>query len=451
MNCQKFRQQYVDLLDAESGVSGQSELSAHVESCPNCARFYQDIDRTVSALAPSRTVSASPHFKERVMSRVAAIEEGDRHQTGVWSAVLTTAWKPALVATGAVLLLGILSLFTSGRRQGGHPPVAAISALAQAAEAVAELDSVHIQARMRTVAHDNFELIRLDRDFVPIEMWKQFGPPPKWRVEKPKRVVVMDGKSSMQLIGSGLGGLASKGGPGKGYIHWLKPLLDPHRVLENERRQAGAQGSQMSLEKQEGPDGKPKQVLTVEAKAQGDYTNDWLKNKSIAGSDNRRVYTFDAETHRLEGLLVYVHDGEEDVLVFEITEIEYDVDLDPELFSLTLPEDVVWFEEPKTLSDNERYQNMSAEEAARAFFQACADEDWDEMLKFYGMSAVTPKTKKWLGGLEIVSIGRSFKSGRYPGKFVPYEIKFKTGKTKKFNLAVRNDNRAKRWVVDGGL
>ncbi len=73
------------------------------------------------------------------------------------------------------------------------------------------------------------------------------------------------------------------------------------------------------------------------------------------------------------------------------------------------------------------------------------------MLKFYGTSAVTPRMKKWLGGLEIVSIGKSFKSGRYPGRFVPYEIKFKSGKTKKFNLAVRNDNRAKRWVVDGGL
>lgn len=451
MNCQKFRKQYVDLLDAESDVSGQNELSAHVESCPSCAEFYGEIDRTVSTLAPSRAVSASPHFKERVMSRVATIDQSDRQPTRPWSAVLTRAWKPALVATGAVLLLGILSIVNSGRRQGGLPSVAAITLLAQAAEAVAELDSVHIQARMRTVDHDNFELIRLDRDFVPIEMWKQFGPPQKWRVEKPKRVVVMDGKSSMQLIRSGIGVLASKGGPGKGYINWLKPLLDPHRVLENEKRQARTRGWQLGLEEQEGQDGKPKHVLTVEAKAQGDFANDWLKNKSIAGSDNRRVYTFDAETHRLEGLLVYVHNGEEDVLVFEITQIEYDVDLDPELFSLTLHEDAVWFEDPKTLPDNEKYQNMSPEETARLFFQACADEDWDEMLKFWGMSAATPQMKKWLGGLEIVSIGKPFKSGRYPGWFVPYEIKFRSGETKKFNLAMRNDNRAKRWVVDGGL
>jgi len=33
----------------------------------------------------------------------------------------------------------------------------------------------------------------------------------------------------------------------------------------------------------------------------------------------------------------------------------------------------------------------------------------------------------------------------------PYEIKFKSGKSKKFNLAVRNDNPAKRWMVDGGF
>ena len=37
------------------------------------------------------------------------------------------------------------------------------------------------------------------------------------------------------------------------------------------------------------------------------------------------------------------------------------------------------------------------------------------------------------------------------GGFVPYEIKFKSGKVHKHNLAVRNDNPAKRFVVDGGI
>jgi len=44
-----------------------------------------------------------------------------------------------------------------------------------------------------------------------------------------------------------------------------------------------------------------------------------------------------------------------------------------------------------------------------------------------------------------------FKPKPYPGWFVPYEIKFKNGEVTKFNLAVRNDNPAKRYVVDGGI
>ena len=51
----------------------------------------------------------------------------------------------------------------------------------------------------------------------------------------------------------------------------------------------------------------------------------------------------------------------------------------------------------------------------------------------------------------IVEIGEPFRSGSYPGWFVPYEIKLWTGETRKFNLAVRNDNPARRYIVDGGF
>lgn len=207
----------------------------------------------------------------------------------------------------------------------------------------------------------------------------------------------------------------------------------------------------MSLSRKKGADGGDELVLTVEAKARGDFTNDWLKNKSISASDNRRVYRFDADTHLLEAMQVYVHAEAGDVLVFEITQIDYDAGIDPSLFSLTLPKDVVWFQKPDVLPDNEKYTDMEPDEAARAFFQACADEDWDEVLKYWPMTALSQKFKDGLGGLEIISLGEPFQSGRYPGWFVPYEIKLKSGNVKKWNLAIRNDNPAKRWQADGGL
>ena len=176
-----------------------------------------------------------------------------------------------------------------------------------------------------------------------------------------------------------------------------------------------------------------------------------MKNKSIDASDNLRIYTFDAESKLLETLEVYVHTDEEDVLVFQITGIEYNLEIDPTLFALELPEDVIWYGQPKELADNEKYEQMGPKETAQAFFEACADENWEEVLKFRTTSAVDQRIKDYLGGVEIISIGEPFKSGRYPGWFVPYQIKFKNGSIKKMNLAVRNDNPAKRYVVDGGI
>jgi hypothetical protein len=59
--------------------------------------------------------------------------------------------------------------------------------------------------------------------------------------------------------------------------------------------------------------------------------------------------------------------------------------------------------------------------------------------------------KDYLGGLEIISIGEPFQSATYRGWFVPYEIKLRSGQVKKHNLALRNDNRAHRFQLDGGI
>jgi hypothetical protein len=49
------------------------------------------------------------------------------------------------------------------------------------------------------------------------------------------------------------------------------------------------------------------------------------------------------------------------------------------------------------------------------------------------------------------SLGEPFTKSPYPGVFVPYEIRFKNGESKKYNLAVRQDNPERKWYWDGGL
>jgi hypothetical protein len=93
---------------------------------------------------------------------------------------------------------------------------------------------------------------------------------------------------------------------------------------------------------------------------------------------------------------------------------------------------------------------MKPKQVAEAFFAACSKEDWDEAEKFWGYK-LSDRNKKHLGGLKVVSIGEPFQSKPYSGWFVPYEITMKSGETRKHNLALRNDNPARRWIVDGGL
>jgi hypothetical protein len=71
---------------------------------------------------------------------------------------------------------------------------------------------------MRTRPAENFEYINPECEWVPLEMWKQFSDPPRWRVEKPGRVVVMDGVSSLLLVKPDR---ADRGTPQTNYLEWL--------------------------------------------------------------------------------------------------------------------------------------------------------------------------------------------------------------------------------------
>lgn len=141
---------------------------------------------------------------------------------------------------------------------------------------------------------------------------------------------------------------------------------------------------------------------------------------------------------------------------------DYNVPIDAEFFNLEaqVPAEVRRYdsdlekarlEQKISPDEKEKYENMTPKEMTRAFFQACADEDWDEVLKFITDSEVSQRFKDYYGGLEIIDIGEPFKSDSYHGWFVPYEVKLKSGKIKKWNLAVTNRYEVPRYMCDGGI
>lgn len=354
------------------------------------------------------------------------------------------------LAAAAVIIIAILVSITLFNKS--VPAASAAEVLQDAIDRISDLWSVHMKARMRTLPRDNFSLIGLDYDFVAIEMWKRTNDNGivQWRVEKPGRVLLMDGQTTIMLIRPNHGVISEKALPLGCYDSWSGRLLNVHDLLDSELQKAKSLPDRQICLRHREVQGKDKIILEVDVKTDI-AEDDYLRNKFLSDSDYVKVYRFDSKTKLLEGLQVFVHNGDEDVLIFEVTDIEYNMEIDDGVFVLDLPDNMIWRKEPQELPDNERYQRMTPKEVATAFFQACAKEDWDEFLKFWPATAVSERMKSLLGGLEIISIGEPFKSGGYGGWFVPYEVKFKNGEIKKMNLALRNDNPAKRFVFDGGI
>ena len=358
-------------------------------------------------------------------------------------------WIGVGSVAAAVLLLAVVGISWSLRSENATAAeITAAEILAKGAVATSNVSSVHIEGQLRTAPADNFSLIVPEADLVRIDVWKQFGEKSKWRVEKPGRVVVMDGDSTVMLIRpSGVAGKFPAAQEGFDAI-WLLHLTSVGDLLNSELRTALAKGWNLTQTHETAADGESKLVVTVETKA-GLPEDHYFKNKFIDTADTRRVYRFDAQTQRLEELKIYLHQKAGDQMIFTTTRIEYDQPIDPSVFSLELPKDVTWYREPEKLPDNEKYEQMTPKQAAQAFFEACSNEDWAEAEKF--IQPLTARVKQGLGGLKILSLGEPFQAKPYGGWFVPYEIRLKSGRVHKHNLAVRNDNPAKRYVVDGGI
>jgi hypothetical protein len=396
-------------------------------------------------------VAASPQIDAKVLGdALTAFEKSKTEQSvesrpSMWRIVMKS--KITKFAAAAIIIVAVvlsINIFDKSL-----PAASATQVLQDAIKAVSDVWSVHMKAQMRTLPSDNFSFIGLELDFVPIEMWKRTDANGliQWRVEKPGRVLLMDGKSTLMLIRPNHGVLKKEPWPLGCFDSWSGRLLKVQDLLDNELQNAKSNPDREVLLRYESIKGRDKLVLEVDITTDV-AENDYLRNKFISDSDHLKVYRFDAETKLLEGFQVYVHSEGRDVLIFEVTDIEYNKEIDDSVFRLDLPEDMIWHGEPQVLPDNEKYQQMGPKEMATAFFEACAREDWDEFLKFWSASAVDERIKSRLGGLEIVSIGEPFKSGRYSGWFIPYEIKLPSTASE-FYMRLSNTNSAKRFVVTG--
>ena len=462
MNCAECRENLVawmeGLLDHEESLQCQT----HLETCAACRAEQAAITRLQRRLVTRGQMAVEVSMVNPVMRRVRAIQS-ERERYSIMRK-LVTRWGLGLSAAAGAAALILVVFLVSPKTQA-----AAAEVMAKGAKAVAKLTSIHLRGQLRSAPAENFANIDPKQAFTPVELWKECNGQGRWRIEKPGRVAVMDGESTVLFLrpsklavkvpavpamylpipeGTKIEGKAMPNGWAPFDTGWLHELANLSETLENELRAIKAHGWPVTLTQERGDDGKMKSVITVEAKS-GLPDSDYLKNKFFMTADTRRVYTFDDPSELLESVKIYLRTPTGEQLVFAIDQIDYNQPIEAGVFQLELPSNVTWDQEPKELPDNEKYAAMTAEQAARAFFEACSREDWNEVGKF--MSPVNERMKQYLGGLEIVSLGEAFTSKAYPGRFVPYEIKLKSGGVKKHNLALRKDNPAGRWQFDGGI
>ena len=97
--------------------------------------------------------------------------------------------------------------------------------------------------------------------------------------------------------------------------------------------------------------------------------------------------------------------------------------------------------------------DVSAEKAAKTILAAISD--WDSSILNTALFGLTPMMKYTVRtiyeGMEILSVGKSFTSGLYPGRFVKCKVRLADGQNEEVVLALRNDNTNKVWLLDGGL
>lgn len=467
MTCRRFSELLDELLAGTLSDASRRSMEEHAASCDSCATALRDAQRALDAVTPHIDIALPEGFRERLVEaarRRLAEQGGEPGQAA--SAIAGPAAaadrnkaaapgqprhrRPARriirllsgAMAAAVLVIAALTLGLN------TPARAARNNFAQAVVAMEGVRSIRIELRIRTDEDEHFDYTNPLDEPVPHTLETIYTPQLLWRIEKPGRKALYDGRHTYLWFDALAEGEILPYSPGVAGMLYL--LIDPGQLLSFEEQLTRSHdGSRYTLHR-EGDTLR----LTVHSPAQGDFSQSgYMRNASVAESDTRREYRFDAASGRLLGgsITFLSADGRERTLL-EIDRIEYDAPLDAATLT-ALPEGITWRDQTQTEATASRLAGIDAGRAARLILDAFATWDsaiLDEALSAYGARARQLLRNRYAGAT-VVECSAPVRSGNYPGLFIPCRLRMADGTTEKLHLALRNDNAQQRWVVDGGL
>ena len=440
IDCRLFHEQLDDLLAGELSAEACQDMERHIAECPACAAAYGEARRALDAVTPQVSVPVPEDLDRRILDAV-------RRQT---AAQQTSAPRSAHRRRIFGILSGVLSaaaLIAVALTVGLNTPArAARSNFARAIASMEKVRSIRIELRIRTTADENFDYTNPQEKFVPHTIEAIYKPQLLWRIEKPGRKALYDGHRTCLWFDSLHDGLILPYAPGT--IGMLNLLIEPNQLLNLELQLTRANdGSRYELHR----DAETLR-LTVTSPAQGDFSqSDRQRNTSIIESNTRREYRFDALNGRLLGARVVFLNGDQEQTLLEIDRITYDAPLDAATLT-ALPEGINWTDQTRNASSS-RLAGIDVKEAAQLILNAFSTWDTsilDEALDSYGAHA-REILKSSYAGATVVKLADPVRSGQYPGWFVPCELRMADRTTERLQVALRNDNPAGSWVIDGGI
>lgn len=447
MECNEFKREMASLFDADADKTLVAELEKHLLTCPACSADFYEMKEVIECLKPRYQPSAPVLLKQDIINHLSKEEQPMKNKTTRTFRLNSTLKKVAAIAAVLVAVMIAIPLLHKGNESLVGEAKAGNSLIESSIKATGLIKTMVMKLRVRTLPNDNFALVGTEYDMVEHTISKSFEKPERWRIDKGGRVIVCDGKQQLMWIPCLNGGY--KGGLNAGFAEWFRILLDPESVLLKEQAGITDKTSEVSITEKDG-----EIHMTVTSKAQGNFINDFSKNRSINESDNRREYVFSSQTKLIKSLKVYVLEGSKETLILETESIDYNVPINSSTFALALPKgaEVTDLAAAQNIK-SETFSTISSKRAAEIIFDAMAKNRWDDVkvpFATYNFGEMKFLKSKF-GGLKVIKIGEPFKSGLYSGEFVPYAVVLSDGSTKKHNLALRNDNKNKVWLVDGGL